>query len=96
VNGERSTLIGTPDVITLTANDRIKALADVDNDGVLDFVGQANDGAIAAYRLTAGFAYKNTATPRTQYTANNTTYRPAKGGPGNTNLELVSVAQYGV
>jgi Beta-propeller repeat len=84
-------------VITLTSSDRIKVLADVDADGTIDLVGQRDsDGTIAAYALTSGYALKNTAAPRTQYTANNTTYRPGKGGPSNAALELVNVAQYGV
>jgi hypothetical protein len=86
----------TPAVLTLTTGDRIKAFADVNNDGVIDFIGQGSDGSIAAYALTSGFALKNTAAPRTEYTASNTTYRPAKGGPNNAALELVHVAQYGV
>ncbi len=98
LSGERTTpLTGSAEVLTLSAADRIKALADIDGDGVLDLVGQRDsDGSIAAYALTSSYALKNTAAPRTQYTASNTTYRPGKGGPNNANLELVNVAQYGV
>ncbi len=96
VNGELNNPAGSTTVITLTAADRIKALADVDGDGILDLVGQRDsDGTIGAYALTSGFVLKN-ASPRIQYSASNTSYRPAKGGPSNANLELVNVAQYGV
>ena len=81
--------------ITITATDRIKAVADVDGDNVLDLVVQNDgNGTIAAYSLTANFALKNTSTPRTQYASNNVAgYRPGKGGTGPA-LELVNVAQY--
>jgi hypothetical protein len=86
----------TPVVISLTAGDRIKSFADVDVDGVIDLIGQGSDGSIAAYALTSGFALKNTAAPRTQYSSNNPgSYRPAKGGFNASTLELVNVAQYG-
>jgi hypothetical protein len=86
---------GSSGAIALTTGDRIKVLADVDADGTLDLVGQNDtNGSIGAYTLTSAFALKNTAAPRTQYTANNSTYRPAKGGTGAA-LELVNVAQYG-
>ncbi len=95
VNGEYSATGSA--VINLTSTDRIKVLADVDGDNVLDLVGQRDsDGTIAAYTLTSAYALKNTASPRTQYTSNNASYRPAKGGPSGANLELVNVAQYGV
>jgi hypothetical protein len=82
---------GTPAVLTLTAGDRIKAFADVNNDGVIDFIGQGSDGSIAAYTLTSSY----TAGPRIRYTSNNPPYSPAKGGPNGANLDLVNVAQYG-
>ncbi len=97
LNGSRTTPpAGSAEVITLTATDRIKAVVDVDGDGVLDLVGQFDgNGTIGAYALTAGFTLKNTAAPRTQYSSNNPTgYRPAKGGLNASNLELVNVAQY--
>jgi hypothetical protein len=83
--------------VTLTAPDRIKSLADVDGDGVLDLIGQFDgNGTIAAYALTSSLALKNTAAPRTQYFSNNPAgYRPAKGGLNASTLELVNVAQYG-
>jgi hypothetical protein len=95
LDGER--VSPTPNsVLTLSATDRIKVLADVDGDGVLDLIGQFDgNGTIGAYTLTSGFALKNTATPRTQYSSNIIAgYRPAKGGSGASNLELVNVAQY--
>ncbi len=81
----------------ITAADRIKAVADVDGDNVLDLIGQNDsNGTIASYALTAGFALKNTGpASRTQYASNNVAgYRPAKGGLNNSQLELVNVAQY--
>ncbi len=97
LDGARTTPpTGSSEVLTLSAADRIKAVVDVDGDGVLDLVGQFDgNGTIGAYSLTAGFTLKNTAA-RTQYSASNTTYRPAKGGTNNANLELVNVGQYGV
>ena len=84
--------------VALTSADRIKALADVDGDNVLDLVGQNDgDGTIASYALTAGFTLKNTSAPRAQYFAANNpegSYRPGKGGIGPA-MELVNVAQYG-
>ena len=83
-------------VITITAADRIKAIADIDGDNVLDLIAQNDgNGTIASYALTSGFALKNTSAPRTQYASNNVAgYRPAKGGLNGSQLELVNVAQY--
>ncbi len=80
----------------ITASDRIKAVADVDGDNVLDLIGQNDgNGTIASYSLTANFALKNTSAPRAQYASNNVAgYRPAKGGLNGSQLELVNVAQY--
>jgi hypothetical protein len=96
VDGVRTTPSTGSEVLTLSATDRIKVLADVDGDGVLDLVGQFDgNGTIGAYALTSGFALKNAAAPRTQYTSNNPGgYRPAKGGLNASTLELVNVAQY--
>ena len=87
--------VGINGVVTLNAPDRIKAIVDVDGDGVKDLIGQFDgNGTIAAYALTSAYALKNPLNPRIQYTSNNPTYRPAKGGPA-AQLELVNVAQYG-
>ena len=89
---------GVNGFVTLSAPDRIKAIVDVDGDGVKDLIGQFDgNGTIAAYALTSSFALKNTAAPRTQYFAANNpggSYRPGKNGSGPA-LELVNVAQYG-
>ncbi len=78
-------------VVLVTANDKVKLLADINGDGVLDLVGEAADGSISAYTLTSAYAAQGS---RVLYTSNNSTYRPAKGGTGAA-LELVNVAQYG-
>lgn len=95
VNGVYSSTTGAS-VINLTAADRIKAIVDVDSDGVLDLVGQFDgNGTIAAYTLTSTYGLKNTTAPRTQYFSNNPAgYRPAKGGLNSSVLELVNVGQY--
>ena len=84
--------------IAVIPTDRIKTVADVDADGILDLVGQNDgNGTIATYALTSSFALKNTAAPRAQYFAANNpggSYRPGKNGSGPA-LELVNVAQYG-
>jgi hypothetical protein len=90
-------LSGAPVAVNLAVStDRLKVLADVDADGILDYVVQNDfNGTIAAYTLTSALALKNTAVPRTQYISNLPAgYRPGKNGTGAA-LELVNVAQYG-
>ena len=74
-----------------TANDRLKAIADVDKDGVLDLIGQNDtDGSVGFYTLTSTLGKK---ADRVTYTLGKAAYKPGKGA-GNAGLELVNVAQY--
>ena len=77
--------------VTVGAGDRLKDIADVDKDGILDLVGQNDtDGTIGFYTLTTALAKK---VDRVTYTLGQAVYKPGKG-TGNPGLELVSVDQY--
>ena len=74
-----------------TANDRLKDVADIDKDGVLDLIGQNDtDGTVGFYTLTSTLGKK---ADRVTYTLGKAAYKPGKGA-GNAGLELVNVAQY--
>ena len=76
---------------TVGAGDRLKSIADVDKDGVLDLIGQNDtDGTIGFYTLTTTLAKK---ADRVTYTLGKEAYKPGKG-TGNAGFELVNVAQY--
>ena len=80
-------------LVTVGAGDRLKAIADVDKDGVLDLIGQNDtDGTVGFYTLTSALAKK---ADRVTYTASKAAYKPGKG-TGNAGLELVNVGQYDV
>ena len=77
--------------VTVGAGDRLKAIADVDKDGVLDLIGQNDtDGTVGFYTLTSALAKK---ADRVTYTASKAAYKPGRGA-GNAGLELVNVSQY--
>ena len=74
-----------------TAGDRLKAIADVDKDGVLDLIGQNDtDGTVGFYTLTSTLAKK---ADRVTYTASKKSYKPGRVAE-NAGLELVNVSQY--
>ena len=74
-----------------TAGDRLKAIADVDKDGVLDLIGQNDtDGTVGFYTLTSTLGKR---ADRVTYTASKAAYKPGRGA-GNAGLELVNVSQY--
>jgi len=78
-------------VLTVGAGDRLKAIADVDKDGVLDLIGQNDtDGTVGFYTLTSTLGQK---ADRVTYTASRAAYKPGRGA-GNAGLELVNVSQY--
>jgi len=78
-------------VLTVGANDRLKAIADVNKDGVLDLIGQNDtDGTVGFYTLTSALAK---GADRVTYTASKAAYKPGRGA-GNAGLELVNVSQY--
>ena len=78
-------------VLTVGAGDRLKAIADVDKDGVLDLIGQNDtDGTVGFYTLTSTLGQK---ADRVTYTAGRAAYKPGRGA-GNAGLELVNVSQY--
>ena len=78
-------------IVTVGAGDRLKDVADVDKDGVLDLIGQNDtDGTVGFYTLTSTLGKK---ADRVTYTIGKAAYKPGKG-TGNAGLELVNVAQY--
>ena len=78
-------------LVTVATGDRLKDIADVDKDGVLDLIGQNDtDGTIGYYTLTSALAKK---ADRVTYTLGKAAYKPGKG-TGNPGLELVNVDQY--
>ena len=78
-------------VLTVGAGDRLKAIADVNKDGVLDLIGQNDtDGTVGFYTLTAALAK---GADRVTYTASQAAYKPGRGVE-NAGLELVNVSQY--
>ena len=82
---------GSISVLNLSSPDRLKAIADVNKDGVLDLIGQNDtDGTVGFYTLTAALAE---GADRVTYTAGRAAYKPGRGA-GNAGLELVNVSQY--
>ena len=78
-------------LVTVSAGDRLKDVADIDKDGVLDLIGQNDtDGTVGFYTLTSTLGKK---ADRVTYTLGKAAYKPGKGA-GNAGLELVNVAQY--
>ena len=78
-------------LVTVATGDRLKDIADVDKDGVLDLIGQNDtDGTIGFYTLTSALAKK---AERVTYTLGKAAYKPGKG-TSNPGLELVNVDQY--
>ncbi len=81
---------GSVSVLNLSGLDRIKAVADIDKDGVLDLIGQNDtDGTIGFYGLKSDLTLGG----RVPYTLSKAAYKPGKG-VGNPGFELVNVAQY--
>ena len=78
-------------VLTVGAGDRLKAIADVDKDGVLDLIGQNDtDGTVGFYTLTSTLGKK---ADRVTYTASKKSYKPGRVAE-NAGLELVNVSEY--
>ena len=82
---------GSISILNLSSPDRLKAIADVNRDDVLDLIGQNDtDGTVGFYTLTSTLGKK---ADRVTYTASKAAYKPGRGA-GNAGLELVNVSQY--